>query len=402
MPHAPRRQWTGLRAAALCAAAALAGGVAPGAMAQDAGQGSASPLGIEAEYTTDIVAIARGQRSGVSRADYLGLAAALDLGAGLGWQGGRLYAQAIAATGGRPNDRAGTLQGINNIEVAENRLRLFQLWLEQDLPQGLGSLRLGLSDLNAEFYANDAAGLLIAPAFGIGSELAATGPNGPAIFPSTAPMARLRLEREGLGHVQAALVSAAAGVPGDRGGIGRLFGKGALAIVEAGWTGMDKGKLTFGAWAYTRRQDDIRLRTPAGDPARRRARGVYLLGEAPLAPRTIGFVRIGLSDGHTTPYAGGWQAGLLAGPALAARPDSQVSLGLNQAFVSRGYRASAAEAGEPMGRRESAIELTYADRIAPWLTVQPDVQYVRTAARGPQARDAVILTLRLQAALSRP
>ena len=95
-------------------------------------------------------------------------------------------------SGGAPNDVAGTLQGVDNIEVRTPRLRLFELWLEQSL--GPASVRAGLYNLNSEFYADDAAGQLLAPAFGIGSELAATGPNGPSIFPSTALGVRLNVD----------------------------------------------------------------------------------------------------------------------------------------------------------------------------------------------------------------
>lgn len=143
-----------------------------------------------------------------------------------------------------------------------------------------GSLRLGFSDLNAEFYSNEAAGLLLAPAFGIGSELAATGPNGPAIFPSTALTARLRLEPGRNSYVQGAVVNAEAGVLGDHGGIRPLFGKGALLIAEIGTTG--PVRLAAGLWRYTRRQENIRPRDTAGDPLRRRARGGYALAEVPL------------------------------------------------------------------------------------------------------------------------
>ena len=80
---------------------------------------------------------------------------------------------------------------MNNIEVAETRFKVYEAWIEQGFGDGRVSLRAGLYDLNSEFYTNDAAGALIAPPFGIGSELSATGPNGPSIFPSTALAVRL-------------------------------------------------------------------------------------------------------------------------------------------------------------------------------------------------------------------
>lgn len=376
---------------------ALAAACLPAAAVARDDSASPSTVAIEAEYKLDTVALVHGPREGVRRVDYLSLAADVSLDKAVGWKGARLFVHGIAATGGEPNLLAGTLQGINNIEVVDNRVRLFQAYLEQDLAVLPGSLLVGLSDLNAEFYVNDAAALLIAPAFGIGSELSASGPNGPSIFPSTALAARLKLEAGRHGYAQFGVFNAEAGVPGERGGIRKPLDKGALLIGEAGWMG--RGKLAAGIWTYTRKQDDIRLTGPHGAPVRQRARGGYVLVEQPLVERgdasVIAFARAGVSDGRTTPFSGGWQAGLLATGVLPGRPAGQLSLGLNQAFLSARYRGNAADAGEPAGRRETGLELTYADALAPWLSLQPDFQYVWNASRDPDARNAAVLTLRI-------
>ncbi|MBK8545802.1 MAG: carbohydrate porin [Caulobacteraceae bacterium] len=115
-----------------------------------------------------------------------------------------------------PNDDIGTLQGVDNIEVERHRARLYEFWIETQL--GPTNVRAGLYDLNSEFYANDSASLLIAPAFGIGSELAATGPNGPSIFPSTALAARFQWTLSESSRLQFAALNATAGVLGDPGG----------------------------------------------------------------------------------------------------------------------------------------------------------------------------------------
>ena len=165
-----------------------------GAGAEAEAEAEARPvLSLSGEYILDAVAVVRGAERGARYVDLASLNAQLDLEAAAGWKGARLVAQAIAGTGQRPNDLAGTLQGINNSEVPNNRVKLYEFYLAQSLADGAVELRAGFIDLNAEFYSNDAAGLLIAPAFGIGSELAATGPNGPAIFPSTALTAAVRI-----------------------------------------------------------------------------------------------------------------------------------------------------------------------------------------------------------------
>jgi porin len=248
----------------------------------------------------------------------------LDLDKAVGWKGATAHFQLLNNSGAMPNDDAGTLQGVDNIEVGRQRARVFEAWVEQGFGDK-GSVRAGLYDLNSEFYANDSAGLLLAPAFGIGSELAATGPNGPSIFPSTALAVRLRWTPNEHLYAQAAALNANAGVLGDPGGIKTSFDNGVLLIAEAGWTG--RGKVAFGTWRYTDKQDDIRFIAPTGDPAPATAKGAYVLLERRLtggeddAPRkTTAFARLGVSDGDTTAFKGGWQAGVLVERVLREPP----------------------------------------------------------------------------------
>lgn len=393
--------------ALLCAPVAALADDAPSDAAPADTEAEAEPVfALSGEYILDAVAVVRGPERGVRYVDLASLNAQLDLDAAAGWSGARLVAQVIAGTGQRPNDLAGTLQGINNSEVPGNRVKLYEFYLAQSLAAGAVELRAGFIDLNAEFYSNDAAGLLIAPAFGIGSELAATGPNGPAIFPSTALTAAARIKPTDNSYAAFAIVNAEAGVLGDVGGMAPLFQQGALLIGEGGWSG--RGKAAVGAWSYTRRQNDIRLLDASGDPLRARARGAYVLLEWPLGARidpeedaphkAAIFLRAGISDGDTTPYRGGWQAGVLVNRVLPTRPDSQFSLGVNRAWLADKFRANAADAGNPLDGAETGFEVTYADSLAAWLTLQGDLQYVRNPARNPAvnpaARDAVIVGLR--------
>ncbi len=359
------------------------------------------PLTWEAEYVSDISGIPSGPATGMRYTGYASLAADLSLDEAIGWRGARVFAHAIGSVGGRPNDLAQTIQGIDNIEVSENRAKLFELYLEQQVVDGT-TLRLGFSDLNAEFYKTEASGLLVAPAFGIGSELAATGPNGPSLFPSTALTARLRHEFGTGGYAQFAVINAESGVIGDAAGVKPLFGKGALLIGEIGTTqvGSREGKLGIGGWTYSSKQEDIRLTTPTGDPQRNQAYGFYLIAERVIVGNAdrgiILFGRAGFSDGTSTPYDGGWQAGLTASGVFASRPESQISLGVNQAFLSNRFRQNGADNGQFIRPHETGLELTYSDNLAPWLSVQPDLQYVWNGERGPATSQTVVIGLRIR------
>ena len=373
----------------LIAAGCLA---AHGARAEDA-----PAFKLSGNYTADLAGTVSGGLAKRGRVlDDLQVFGDLDLSKAIGWKGATAHVELLNNSGAMPNDDAGTLQGVDNIEVTRQRARLFEAWVEQGFGDK-GSVRAGLYDLNSEFYSNDSAGMLLAPAFGIGSELAATGANGPSIFPSTALAVRVRWTPNEHVYAQAAALNANAGVLGDPGGIKTSFDNGLLLIAEAGWTG--RGKIAVGTWRYTDKQDDIRFLAPSGDPAPATAQGAYVLlerrltGEADVR-KTTAFARLGVSDGDTTSFKGGWQAGLLVEHLFESRPDSAVSIGVNQAFLSGKYRDNAIDAGLRLQRSESAVEVTYADKIGP-VTIQPDIQYVKDPGADSGVGHALVAILRL-------
>lgn len=351
-------------------------------------------------YTADVMGTVRGGKARAGRAlDNLDLVVEGDLEKLIGWRGTTVHGYLLNNSGGAPNDLAGTLQGVDNIEVGRPRARLYELWLQTRFAGDRGSVLAGLYDLNSEFYATEASGLLLAPPFGIGSEFASTGPNGPSIFPSTALAVRLRVEGGEGRYAQAAVLNAQAGTVGDPDGPSTQFDNGALVIAEAGigpsW------RLAAGGWFYTERQPDLRDLDPAGEPALSRARGGYVLAEYPFVDggetgRSVrGFARLGVSDGDTTPFASGWQAGVLVDKVFASRPDSAFSIGLEQGVLSSKQRANTRDAGVAPARAESSVEITYSDKVAPRVTLQPDLQLIRQAGGDRDARHVVVLALRL-------
>ncbi len=159
--------------------------------------------------------------------------------------------------------------------------------------------------------------------------------------------------------------------------------------------------MALGAWRYTKDQDDILDIDAAGDPVRRVAAGAYLLVEQPLngaqgdLRAVAGFLRLGVSDGDTTSFKGGGQAGLLVTQVFAGRPDSALSLGVAYGGLSDKFQQTLAASGVAAAGSESTLELTYADKAAPRLTLQPSVQYVVHPGGDRDADPAVVLTLRV-------
>lgn len=358
---------------------------------------------LQIAYTADLSGAAgSGARHAGKYLDNLDIIGDADLERTIGWKGATGHIYVLNNSGGAPNDLAGTLQGVDNIEVATPRLRLFELWLDQSFADGKASLRGGLYNLNSEFYANEAAGRLLNPSFGIGSELAATGPNGPSIFPSTALGLRANLSIGDHGYVRAAVLNAHSGVLGDPKGVDLTFDDGVLTIAQVGLDG--DAKIGVGAWRYSRKQDDIREVDLNGQPIRVAADGAYLLAERPLfgdegKAQGTAFLRVGVSDARTTPFRGGWQAGLHIVHPIASRPDSELAFGVQQGLLSQRFRANLRDTGVDPKAAESGVEFTYADKLTSRVTLQPDLQWVRLADAPRDADSRWIATLRVRVEL---
>ncbi|RSV53016.1 porin [Sphingomonas sp. ABOLD] len=349
--------------------------------------------------TIDVVSVARGgDRERTYVLDDTHLTADADLARLVGWQGATAHVDVMSTMGGRPNGAAGTLQGVDSIEVASHHVRLFEAWVEQRIGQH-STVRAGAYDLNSEFYVNGAAGLLLSPSFGAGSELAATGPNGPSIFPSTALTVRVEHRFGDIAYARAAVLNGAAGCLGDPHGLDFSFRDGLLLIGEAGIERPGL-KIAGGYWRYTKRHDDYTEVDADGVPLQRVDHGGYAIAELQLTggegKRSLTvFGRAGMSGGAATPFQGGWQAGFLVERLIAGRPDSQASFGMSRGVTTPGYRAVLLDAGARPSRAETSFELTYSDQLATWLTVQPDLQFIADRGGVEKARGVVVGTLRL-------
>lgn len=377
---------------------AYAGVLAGAAMSAqaDAAEFADGVISVSAEYVVDYSAPVAGFSGHGRVLDNLDVWASFDMDRLAGWRDATAFVRALNNSGASPNDDFGTLQGVDNIEVARQRVRLYELWVEA--PIGPANVRAGLYDLNSEFYSNESAGLLIAPAFGVGSELAATGANGPSIFPSTALSIRASFDISPRSELKFALINATAGVLGDPDGVDTSFDGGAIVIAEWQWTG--DTHVGVGGWSYTDEQEDLRDVDGSGDPVQRDAFGAYLTVERTLWGGDAGvrmataFLRAGVSDGDTTPFSGGWQAGVLVERVVRGRPNSQFSLGINQGLVSQKFRDNQADFGVQTEHAETALEVTYSDKIGR-LTIQPDLQFIHAPAAESARDNAVAGALRV-------
>ena len=276
----------------------------PGVAAVDQ-DGSNSPVAAPRPWTWSVIykADVLGSNSPRTLAamDNLNAQVDIDAAALFGWDDTALHGELLSNHGSKLNRRVGTVQGISNIEVAQNSARLYATWIEHQFKATKMRALVGLYDLNSEFYATDASGMLIHPSFGIGIDFSQSGRNGPSIFPNLGLGVRIRQPIGQGGYVQAAVLDGTPGDPNNPGRTSISFGRsdGALLVGEVGWqqsddSGPRPGHWGVGVWQYTREGSA----TDGGSPQRNH--GVYALAQGLLggsgAGRAVGFVRAGAAS----------------------------------------------------------------------------------------------------------
>ena len=290
-----------------------------------------------------------------------------------GWDDTTLHGEFLANHGGKLNRRVGTLQGLSNIEVSQNSGRLYATWIEHQFKSTQTRVLVGLYDVNSEFYATDASGMLINPSFGIGIDFSQTGQNGPSIFPNLGLGVRIRQPVGEGGYFQLAALD---GAPGDPDHPGRTVVRlrrsdGALLVAEGGWqqpgeSGSRPGHWGVGLWQYTRPAPAI-----AGGPPQRN-QGVYALAQGLLTKsgggRSTGFVRAGAARRDVNSVDGALDAGVLVASPLGERGPRALTAGV--AIAHLGHPA------DPSFRHETTFEIDA--RWQPWpiLAVQPSFQWI--------------------------
>ena len=319
----------------------------------------------------------------------------IDASALFGWNDTALHGELLSNHGSKPNRRVGTAQGISNIEVVKSSVRLYATWIEHQFEATKTRVLVGLYDLNSEFYATDASGMLIHPSFGIGIDFSQSGRNGPSIFPNLGLGVRLRQPIGQGGYLQLATLD---GVPGDPDHPGRTAVRlsrpeGALLVAEAGWQQQDEvgprpGHWGIGAWQYTRKSD-----APGGG-APQRNQGMYAVGQSLLlgsgAGRTTGFVRAGAANRRVNGIDLALDTGLLIATPFGVHGPRALTAGVAIARFSKPPNAA-----EPMPlRSEVALEVDARWQPLPNLALQPLLQWVRHP--GGRGGSAAIAGVRLE------
>jgi len=360
------------------------------------------PVTLSAVYTADVRSdLAGGVSRGARYLDNLDLQVAIDADRLLGWQGARMFVYGIYNNGVSLSRLVGDVQTISNIETSVRAARLFEAWVERDVGRN-ASLKVGLYNLNSEFDTTQSGGLFLISSHGIGPDFSQSGRNGPSIFPVTSLAVRGEVK---LGEHWLGRVAVLDGVPGDpahpkRTAIKLSSKDGALLVGEIDFL---KGgtKAAVGVWAYTAKFDELRR---AGTPVdRRNNKGAYIFAERRLIgnrsddPKGLaGWLRFGIAETRFNAIGSYLGGGIVYTGLIPGRVDDQAGLSLAAANFGDRYRDSEARPDRKLAPRETVLEAAYSTIVAPWLSIQPDVQYVFNPGGNWEISDAIVVGFRVK------
>lgn len=330
-----------------------------------------SDAGIEFEavYTADFMSnLSGGIRQGSDYMGNLDITATFDGEKLYGVEGQTIFLYFLNNHGGTFDaTNVGSVQGLNNIETGRpHTSKLYEAWIQQNFWDDELSFLAGLYDLNSEFYVTESSGLFLNSTFGIGTEMAQSGANGPSIFPTTSVAFRAKWQPNDRAYLMGAVLDGVSGDPGDPRGtqISLGHGDGELYAVEGGYT-FDFARLALGGWYYTAKAADLNTASTHHN------NGIYAMAEKEVFDGGTAFARFGVAneDVNQSDYA--WAAGLLIEQPIASREDSQLGIAVSGAHNSDPFK----QANPGVDSSEVGFELTYSDQLTPWLRIQPDVQY---------------------------
>jgi porin len=381
---------------------------------------AARGLDIGLDYTAEVLGNLRGgARRGTAYHGLLGLGVTLDLQRMAGWRGGRLHVSALQIHGrGLSEHYLGNLLTTSGIEAVPST-RLYEAWFEQEMFGGFAALRLGQILADEEFLVSESAGIFVNATFGWPGITAVNLPGGGPAYPLATPGVRLRLGAPqgtsvAIGAFNGDPAGGRAGDPQRANRHGLLFplGDDAFLIAElahAARRGPAGLPATFklGAWYHTGQFED--LRATAEEAVTRRGNfGAYAVADAllwrPGGQESGGlgaFLRVAAAPSGRNPIDFYLDGGLTWTGLLPGRPDDVLGLGVAYAQVSGPARRRDREArllddlSGGLRRQEALVELTYAAQVRPGWLVQPTAQFVVNPGAEAEARNALIVGLRV-------
>ncbi len=334
----------------------------------------------------------------------LTLDAELDLDTLVGLEGGTAFFQYLSVnpeTGGSAD--SGDIQVYSNIENDVHLDVVFEAWYEQLLLDDRLRLKIGKLDANSEFAFVDVAGEFANSSAGF-SPTVFTFPSYPDSAMSVSLFGRV-IDNDAIGLTLGYGLfdgAAADGVPTGRQGPASFFsGERSSDLFhvfqsELTWErlcGCERwlrdGRLTSGLWYHSGDLDRFDGGSEDG------ALGFFLTAEQRVFATddedggVYAFAQVALSDGDVSEIEGHFAGGLVLRGICDLRPDDSAGVYLSLADLSDDPAAG-------FDDDEFVVDVYYRAQLTPWVSVQPELQYIVNPSGDTTIDDAVVGGLRIE------
>lgn len=334
----------------------------------------------------------------------------LDLDRLVGWTGATFFVDAYQIHGRGPSGNlVGNQQIVSNIEATRGT-KLYALWLEQKLFSGRMTIRIGQEGANDQMMITQYGALFLNSSFGFPGLPASDLPSGGPNYPLATPFVRAEYQATDQLTLVGAVFNGDPAPPGsgdpqlrDAGGTAFRVNDHVLAFTEL-WYAINQdaglpGTYKLGAWYDSAHFADqifdsngLSLANPASDGIARAHSGsfaLYGIADQMLwkKPGTkdqglAGFLLMMGGPGSDNLSNLFVEGGINWKGMFPGRDNDTFGLGVAYLGISPAARQFSQDVvaftgkGTAYSSNETVLEATYAYQIAPWWTMQPDLQYV--------------------------
>jgi porin len=304
---------------------------------------------------------------------------------------------------GLSQNYVGDFSNTSNI-AGYNTLRLQELWAQKWFWEKRLSVKIGNMAVDTEFFQSSSASLFINGTFGAFTFIANNVPNAP-VYPIASPGVRLQFLPTSRFYVMAGVYGQDVNSdPTTNNQNGTRFAltssSGLLVMSEAGYllnqSPNDRGlQGTYRIGSFVHTDDSPRFEDGTNGGT---SYGVYGVLDQQIysnADRVISFfVRSGSAPSNTNFVDYYVDSGFNFTGFVPGRDSDVLGLAVARSHVSSDFSDAEVLAGNSGSTAETVIEATYKTQLAPWWSLQPDLQYIISPSGVQGSPDAVVVGLR--------
>lgn len=351
-----------------------------------------------------------GDKQGAIYEGLLKVGVELDLEKLCGWKGGDVFVNVLYPHGSSLTDRyVHDFNVVSNMDAYDS-LRLNEAWFEQHFANDQFSVRIGQLAADSEFFVCDSGAYFINGAFGA-LPLISQNVSAP-VYPLASPAVRVQWTPTKSFLTRAGVFAGDAGDPGRNDQHGTRFrlgsDDGALILAEAAYkTNAEEnakglpGTFKLGGFYHTAKFADNR-----GGDEHRGDYGAYAVADQTVYREPCCcdgknpceseqglnvFARIGGAPVDRNIVSAYLEGGLNYKGLLPGRDDDICGLACSYTRISDDFQSGESQPTH----HETILEFTYQAILTPWLSIQPDVQYIFNPGAVTKQDDALVAGVRM-------